>query len=78
MPNDFPGDEQIIKDTGMPSAIAQFARQNLPLVLNQCLADGVSDRGQIAYVLATAQHESHWGRFMIELSDGTQYEGRVI
>lgn len=77
MPNDFPSVERIISDTGMPSAIAQFAKKNLPLVLNQCLADGVSDRGQIAYVFATAQHESHWGRFMMELSDGTQYEGRA-
>lgn len=76
MPNGFPSIEQIIKETGMPSAIAQFARKNLPLVLNQCLADGISDRGQLAYVFATAQHESHWGRFMIELADGTQYEGR--
>jgi Putative peptidoglycan binding domain len=77
MPAGFPSIEKIIQDTKMPSAIAQFARKNLPLVLNQCLADGIGDRGQLAYVFATAQHESHWGRFMHELSDGTQYEGRL-
>jgi len=76
MPNDFPTVDTIISAVGMPKAIATFARKNLPLVLNQSLADGIIDRGQIAYVFATAQHESHWGRFMIELSDGTQYEGR--
>lgn len=76
MPNDFPPVDTIISAVGMPKAIATFARKNLPLVLNQSLADGIIDRGQIAYVFATAQHESHWGRFMIELSDGTQYEGR--
>ena len=31
---------------------------------------------QTAYVLATATHESHLGRFMEELSSGAQYEGR--
>ena len=76
MPNDFPTVDKIISAVGMPKAIATFAQKNLPLVLNQCLADGIIDRGQIAYVFATAQHESHWGRFVIELSDGTQYEGR--
>ncbi|MGI9418465.1 MAG: peptidoglycan-binding protein [Geminicoccaceae bacterium] len=32
---------------------------------------------QTAYVLATATHESHLGRFMEELSSGAQYEGRL-
>ena len=32
---------------------------------------------QTAYVLATATHESHLGRFMEELSSGAQYEGRA-
>ena len=31
---------------------------------------------QTAYVLATATHESHLGRFMEELSSGAQYENR--
>jgi hypothetical protein len=48
----------------------------LPLVLNQCLDNGVIDRGQIAYVFATAEHESLFGRFMMELADGWDYEGR--
>ncbi len=76
MPSGFPSVDQILNQVGVPSTIRPFAKTNLPFVLNQCLKDGVTDRGQIAYVFATAQHESHWGRFMVELSDGTQYEGR--
>jgi hypothetical protein len=77
MPSGFPSESQIITAVGMPRAIATFAQKNIPVVLNQCLADGIIDRAQLAYVFATAQHESHWGRFMLELSDGSQYEGRA-
>ncbi len=39
--------------------------------------NGVTNRCQIAYVFATAQHESHFGRFMMELSSGSAMEGRA-
>jgi hypothetical protein len=76
MPPGFPRVDQILNEVGVPSPIRPFAQRNLPLVLNQCLNDGVIDRGQIAYVFATAQHESHFGRFMMELASGSEYEGR--
>lgn len=76
MPGSFPPVDQILNDVGVASTIRPFAKRNLPLVLNQCLRDGVSDKGQIAYIFATAQHESHFGRFMMEIASGSAYEGR--
>jgi Putative peptidoglycan binding domain len=76
MPNDFPSIDQILNIAQPPSPIRPFAQRNLPLVLNECLKNGVTDRGQIAYVFATTHHESHFGRFMMELASGSAYEGR--
>jgi peptidoglycan hydrolase-like protein with peptidoglycan-binding domain len=76
MPSGFRSVNEILEVAKCPSPIRPFAQRNLPLILNECLDNGVTDRGQIAYVFATAEHESHFGRFMMELSDGTQYEGR--
>lgn len=76
MPNDFPSVDQILNIVKPPSPIRPFAQRNLPLILNECLDNGVTDRGQIAYVFATAQHESHFGRFMMELASGSAMEGR--
>jgi Putative peptidoglycan binding domain len=77
MPSGFPSVDQILDIAQPPSPIRPFAKKNLPLILNQCLDDGVIDRGQIAYVFASAEHESHFGRFMLELADGLAYEGRL-
>jgi len=76
MPGGFPSVDNVLDRAQCPSEIRPFAKKNLPLVLNQCLDNGVIDRGQIAYVFATAEHESHFGRFMMELSDGWYLEGR--
>lgn len=75
-PPGFRSVDEILDIAQCPSEIRPFAQKNLSLILSQCINDGVIDRGQIAYVLATTEHESHFGRFMIELSDGWQYEGR--
>jgi peptidoglycan hydrolase-like protein with peptidoglycan-binding domain len=76
MPGGFPSVDDILDKAQCPSEIRPFAKKNLPLILNQCLDNGVIDRGQIAYVFATAEHESHFGRLMMELADGSDYEGR--
>jgi Putative peptidoglycan binding domain len=76
MPPGFSSVDNILNIAQCPPEIRPFAKKNLPLILNQCLNDGVVDRGQIAYVFATAEHESHFGRFMMELADGWDYEGR--
>jgi hypothetical protein len=77
MPDGFPNVDDILDKAQCPSEIRPFAKKNLPLVLNQCLDNGVIDRGQIAYVFATAEHESHFGRLMMELADGSDMEGRL-
>ena len=76
MPNGFPDVATLLDKARIPAAIRPFAEQNLPLILTQCLRDGVHNRNQIAYVFATAEHESHFGRFMIELASGDDYEHR--
>ncbi len=76
MPGGFSSVDNILERAQCPSEIRPLAKKNLPLVLNQCLDNGVIDRGQIAYVFATAEHESHFGRFMMELDDGWYLEGR--
>jgi hypothetical protein len=77
MPAGFDSVSDILKTAQCPKPIRPFAEENLPLVLNQCLNDGVIERDKIAYVFATAEHESHFGRFMMELADGSDYEGRA-
>jgi len=76
MPSGFSSVDNILDRAQCPSEIRPLAKKNLPLVLNQCLDNGVIDRGQIAYVFATAEHESHFGRFMMELDDGWYLEDR--
>jgi hypothetical protein len=76
MPGGFSSVDNILERAQCPSEIRPLAKKNLPLVLNQCLNNGVIDRGQIAYVFATAEHESHFGRFMMELDDGWYLEDR--
>jgi hypothetical protein len=77
MPEGFPSVNAILTTAQTPAAIRPFALRNLSLILNECLDNGVTDRGQIAYVFATAEHEAHFGRFMMELADGWAYEGRL-
>lgn len=68
--------EQIISSIAFPN-IRASARTSVPIILAECEASGVTDRGQIAYILATAEHESHLGGLMVELASGIQYEGRI-
>lgn len=60
----------------VPAAIQSYARRSIPLILQECKSTQISLPGQVAYILATAQHESLLGRYLTELSSGKQYEGR--
>jgi len=60
----------------VPSYLRNYAKDSIPRILNAAKASGVTDIGQIAYILATAEHESHLGRWMEELASGQAYEGR--
>lgn len=56
--------------------VREAAQSSIPLILQQCGDSGVTDLKQIAYILATAEHESHLGRWMEEFASGWDYEGR--
>lgn len=68
--------DQIVSSIS-PSESRTYARKSVPLILRESKANGVIDRGQIAYILATAQHESFLGKWMEELASGEAYEGRL-
>lgn len=51
------------------SDLRRIAHRTVPLILKECVANGVTDKGKIAYILATAEHESHLGNLMTEIGD---------
>ncbi|MEO1093193.1 MAG: hypothetical protein AAFX81_21460 [Pseudomonadota bacterium] len=63
-----------------PANLRRFAAEAMPVLVAACRANDVNDPAQIAYVLATAEHETLLGRFMRELWGPTaaqrRYEGR--
>jgi len=65
---------EIVNST--PSSIRPYAKTSIPLILKEAKNAGITDLGQLAYILATSEHESLAGRWMEELSSGAQYEGR--
>ena len=60
----------------LPPSRQNAARQHFPNILQECQRQGVTDRAQIAYILATAVHESGAGAHMEEFASGSAYEGR--
>ena len=66
--------EKLISET--PSSMRKYAKNSIPLILEEAKKAGVNDPKQLAYILATAQHESHLGQWMQEFASGKQYEGR--
>jgi predicted chitinase len=75
------GDRRINLDTVIASIpfpkMRLAGRTAIPAILKECSALGVTDLLQIAYILATAEHESQLGRYMEELISGWEYEGRA-
>jgi predicted chitinase len=45
-----------------PEEMAEFAAANIPIILRQCAYEGITEPNQVAYLLATAEHESSFGR----------------
>lgn len=60
----------------VPRELQNNARKHFPGILAECQKQGVQDRAQIAYILATACHESNAGGAMTEFASGCAYEGR--
>lgn len=57
-----------------------YARESIPVIYAECMSSGVTLPAQIAYVLATSEHESGCGKWMRELWGPTAaqrgYQGR--
>jgi predicted chitinase len=58
-----------------PSSMRASAETAVPLILDEAVRAGVTDRKQLAYVLATAQHESGLGKSMTERGNGKSADG---
>lgn len=56
--------------------LRSYAEAAVPIILAACEAAGITDHAQVAYVLATAEHESRFGRYIEEIASGDAYEGR--
>jgi hypothetical protein len=58
----------------------QYARETISLILKEAIRQGVTDPRQLAYILATAEHESEMGKGTIERwgpsNQQSGYEGR--
>jgi LysM repeat protein len=46
----------------VPEDMRTYAETAIPTILRQCAARGVRNANQVAYILATAQHESRFGQ----------------
>jgi predicted chitinase len=46
----------------VPASYRQYAQSHAPVILQQCAARGIKDSNQVAYVLATTDHESKFGK----------------
>ncbi|MBT9582978.1 hypothetical protein IV102_06490 [bacterium] len=60
----------------LSSSYHKAAKENFPIILAECQKQGVTDKAQIAYILATTVHESGAGAHMEEFASGSAYEGR--
>jgi len=60
----------------VPSGHQKAAREHFPRILAECQKQGVTDKAQVAYILATTVHESGAGAHMLEFASGSAYEGR--
>lgn len=60
----------------LPRNRQNSARQHFPIIIAEAQRQGVTSRPQLAYMLATANHESGSGLRMEEIASGRAYEGR--
>jgi len=60
----------------VPKSVNPSPANSISLILQECNLQGIIDKSHIAYVLASAHHESGMGRNMTEFASGKAYEGR--
>ncbi|MGD1902736.1 MAG: peptidoglycan-binding protein [Geitlerinemataceae cyanobacterium] len=67
--------DKIVASIPYPN-VREYARTSIPLLFDACDTFGVTDTNQIAYILATTEHESMMGQWMEEFASGQAYEWR--
>lgn len=60
----------------IPSGYHANARKHWPAIVKEAQAQGITNKAQLAYILATTVHESGAGKYMQEIASGSAYEGR--
>jgi predicted chitinase len=53
----------------VPQKYQSDAQSNIPVILRQCFSSQIKNANQVAYILATAQHESRFGSKMYSRSE---------
>ncbi len=62
--------------SAVPSNLRASASKHFPVIVAEAQKQGISNKAQLAYILATATHESNAGKNMEEFDSGRRYEGR--
>jgi predicted chitinase len=52
------------------------AKKHWPAIVAEANKQGIKNKAQLAYILATTVHESGAGKYMEEIASGSAYEGR--
>lgn len=60
----------------LPPSQRRAANQHFPVIVQEAQRQGVTNKAQLAYILATSVHESGAGAHMQEFASGSAYEGR--
>ena len=68
---------EIINSPAVDLNLKKSAEESVPLILSEAEESRVTDPRQIAYILATADHESGLGKNMEEFASGEAYQGRL-
>jgi len=69
-----PGDAPAITGAGAPTTSPKNPKEWENAIIRFCLANKVTDKGQISYILATAKGETDMGQNMNEKSSGQWYD----
>lgn len=67
----------IAKLTPIAKTVNHKPENVLRLIWQECEKQKVTDKSHIAYILASAHHESGMGKYLVEFASGNAYEGNT-